>query len=287
MSMVDYSMFVEEMGQEEEVESYCEKCHSTTLHTLISRYGEEIRRVRCNVCENVHLFRAPSGTEETAETTNRKKTQKAKPTWEQVMSKNKKEPKSYHVNEVFSEMDIISHPTFGLGFVSQLIGYDKIEVSFETGKRILIHNRLGKPIVLPGLSQREPAADLEEEDLFEGPDEFPAEGHDFDEFLDLEDDDLLLGEPTKLSPQAWAALHEEDEEEKASFEEGEDTSEQDEPFVVKKSSKKNKEALMEEDELYDDEDEFFDEEDEPEEEDKSVKKKKASARSSKTKKISK
>lgn len=306
MSMVDYSMFVEETGQDEEVESYCERCHVPTLHTIISRYGEEIRRVRCNICEDVHVFQSPSVNEEMIEVTHRKKTLKAKPTWDQVMSKNKKEPKSYHVNEVFNEMDIITHPSFGVGFVSQLIGYDKIEVSFETGKRILIHNRLGRPITLPGLSQRETTSDLDEDELFESPDEFQAEDPDFDEFLGIEDDDLLLGEPTKLSPQAWAALHEEDEEEKNALEgENEESSEGDEPFVTKTTSKKNKERLAgdsnddsfdedEDDDFFDEDedDDSFDEDEndsfDEDEDDKPLKKKKKSvARAPKSKKVSK
>ncbi|HEX9103942.1 MAG TPA: hypothetical protein VF997_17145, partial [Polyangia bacterium] len=74
----------------------------------------------------------------------KKKAAKAKPTWEQVMAKHaKKQPKAYQLGEYFKEMEVLSHPKFGVGFVTENIGDDKIEVTFKDDKRVLVHNRKG------------------------------------------------------------------------------------------------------------------------------------------------
>jgi hypothetical protein len=141
---------VDEVGAE--VEAHCPKCKADTQHVVVSKYEDEIRRVQCNPCGDVHPYRKPRGEVEEEEPTPaaKKKAQKAKPTWEQVMAKHaKKQPKPYALGEFFKEMEVISHPKFGLGFVSENIGDDKIEVNFKEDKRVLVHNRKG--LTLPFL----------------------------------------------------------------------------------------------------------------------------------------
>lgn len=135
---------VDEVGSE--VEAFCPKCKTDTAHVVIHKYEDEIRRVQCNPCGDIHPFRKPRGEleEETIEpATTKKRTIKAKPTWEQAMAKTKREPKLYIVSEQYREGDVISHPKFGLGFVSEEIPPQKIEVTFEDEPRILIHGREG------------------------------------------------------------------------------------------------------------------------------------------------
>jgi hypothetical protein len=136
---------VDEVGAE--VEAHCPKCKADTQHVVISKYEDEIRRVQCNPCGDVHPYRKPRGeSEEEAEPTPaaKKKAAKAKPTWDQVMAKHaKKQPKPYQLGEYFKEMEVISHPKFGVGFVTENIGDDKIEVNFKEDKRVLVHNRKG------------------------------------------------------------------------------------------------------------------------------------------------
>ena len=54
-----------------------------------------------------------------------------------------KPPKPYALAEYFKEMEVISHPKFGVGYVTENIGDDKIEVTFKEDKRVLVHNRKG------------------------------------------------------------------------------------------------------------------------------------------------
>lgn len=135
---------VDEVGAE--VEAHCPKCKADTQHVVVSKYEDEIRRVQCNPCGDVHPYRKPRGEGEEEEPAPpvKKKAVKAKPTWEQVMAKHaKKQPKPYQLGEYFKEMEVLSHPKFGVGFVTENIGDDKIEVTFKDDKRVLVHNRKG------------------------------------------------------------------------------------------------------------------------------------------------
>ena len=46
-----------------EIEAYCPspRCKADTTHTIISMYEDEVRRVQCVVCGEVHAFRKPRG----------------------------------------------------------------------------------------------------------------------------------------------------------------------------------------------------------------------------------
>lgn len=146
---------VDEVGAE--VEAHCPKCKADTAHVVVSKYEDEIRRVQCNPCGDVHAFRKPRGEDEEPEpeATKKKKAVKAKPTWDQIMAKSKKQPKAYNIAEYFKELEILSHPKFGVGYVTDNIGDDKIEVTFQADKRVLIHNR--KNLTLPFLRPLTPA----------------------------------------------------------------------------------------------------------------------------------
>jgi Zn ribbon nucleic-acid-binding protein len=140
-----------------EVEAHCPKCRADTTHVVVSKYEDEIRKVQCNSCGDVHAYRKPKGEDEEDPTpATAKKKQKAKPTYDQALAKWKKPPRTYAINEYFKELEVIQHPKFGVGFVSENIGEDKIEVTFKEDKRVLIHNR--KNLSLPFLRPLNPPA---------------------------------------------------------------------------------------------------------------------------------
>lgn len=49
--------------------------------------------------------------------------------------------KPYSVNEKFAENEVVSHPTFGIGFVNQILTSTKVEIIFESGIKRLACNR--------------------------------------------------------------------------------------------------------------------------------------------------
>jgi hypothetical protein len=138
---------VDEVGSD--VEAYCPKCKADTTHVVISKYEDEIRRVQCNPCGDVHSFRKPRGEAEEdipEPVAARKRALLKKPTWEEFFAKHgDKNAKPYEFRETYRENAIVFHPKFGKGFVSEVVSESKVEISFADARRILVHNRKDIP----------------------------------------------------------------------------------------------------------------------------------------------
>src|SRR5665647_2768843 len=73
-----------------EIEAYCPspRCKADTTHTIISMYEDEVRRVQCVVCGEVHAYRKPRGDGEgEAGEGAAKKTTAKRATWDDAMSR--------------------------------------------------------------------------------------------------------------------------------------------------------------------------------------------------------
>jgi hypothetical protein len=138
---------VDEVGSD--VEAYCPKCKADTTHVVISKYEDEIRRVQCNPCGDVHSFRKPRGeTEEDIPepVAARKRALLKKLTWEEFFAKHgEKGVKPYEFRDTYRENAIVFHPKFGKGFVSEVVSESKVEITFADARRILVHNRRDIP----------------------------------------------------------------------------------------------------------------------------------------------
>lgn len=143
---------LEEVGAE--IEAHCPRCRLDTSHVVVTKYEDEVRRVQCSVCSETHSFRKPRGDADDELEPKQKKAARPKPTWEQVMQKSKKTPRPYSVSDSYGELDVIDHPKFGMGYVTDHLGLDKIEVTFQNEVRVLIHNR--KNLNLPLLQGAPP-----------------------------------------------------------------------------------------------------------------------------------
>jgi hypothetical protein len=138
---------VDEVGSD--VEAYCPKCKADTTHVVISKYEDEIRRVQCNPCGDVHSFRKPRGEAEEdipEPVAARKRALLKKPTWDEFFGKHgEKNAKPYEFRETYRENAIVFHPKFGKGFVSEVVSESKVEITFGDARRILVHNRRDIP----------------------------------------------------------------------------------------------------------------------------------------------
>ncbi len=138
---------VDEVGSD--VEAYCPKCKADTTHVVISKYEDEIRRVQCNPCGDVHSFRKPRGEveEDVPEpVAARKRALLKKQSWEEFFAKHsEKNAKPYEFRERYKENLVLSHPKFGVGFVSEVVSDSKAEVTFKDARRVLVHNRKDMP----------------------------------------------------------------------------------------------------------------------------------------------
>jgi Zn ribbon nucleic-acid-binding protein len=138
---------VDEVGSD--VEAYCPKCKADTTHVVISKYEDEIRRVQCNPCGDVHSFRKPRGEVEDdvpEPIAAKKRALLKKPTWEEFFAKHgEKTGKPYEFREAYSENAIVTHPKFGRGFVTEVMSDSKVEITFKDARRVLVHNRKDMP----------------------------------------------------------------------------------------------------------------------------------------------
>ena len=138
---------VDEVGSD--VEAYCPKCKADTTHVVISKYEDEIRRVQCNPCGDVHSFRKPRGEVEDdvpEPIAAKKRAMLKKFTWDEFFAKHgEKHGKPYEFREQYSENAIVTHPKFGRGFVSEVMSDSKVEITFKDARRVLVHNRKDMP----------------------------------------------------------------------------------------------------------------------------------------------
>src|SRR4029077_1763188 len=138
---------VDEVGSD--VEAYCPKCKGDTTHVVISKYEDEIRRVQCNPCGDVHSFRKPRGDVEDdvpEPIAAKKRAMLKKHSWEEFFAKHSaKNAKPYEFRERYSENAIVTHPKFGKGFVTEVVSDSKVEITFKDSRRVLVHNRKDMP----------------------------------------------------------------------------------------------------------------------------------------------
>src|SRR3954467_9506990 len=111
-----------EEGSEEvggEIEAYCPspRCKADTTHTIISMYEDEVRRVQCVVCGEVHAYRKPRGDGEGAEGEGGAKRASAKrATWDDAMARagdnDLNNARPYSIRDAYEEGDVVHHPVF-------------------------------------------------------------------------------------------------------------------------------------------------------------------------------
>jgi hypothetical protein len=131
----------------QELSAYCGKCKDERTHIVAAMDGEIVRRVTCSMCGSIHNYKVkstavPDGTANSAGTvTAKRKTSTRRAKEANAFNIDPKRPvKSYDMNNIFSAGDVINHPKFGLGAVELALPPNKIEVRFQEGKKMLLHN---------------------------------------------------------------------------------------------------------------------------------------------------
>jgi hypothetical protein len=153
-----------EEGAEEvggEIEAYCPspRCKADTTHTIISMYEDDVRRVQCVVCGEVHAYRKPRGdsTEEGADGAAKRLATK-RLTWDDALARTSDADlancRPYSVRDAYEEGDVVQHPRYDIGFVTELLPDNKFEVIFRDGEpRILVHKRIDLAAKMPDISE--------------------------------------------------------------------------------------------------------------------------------------
>ncbi|HJQ67932.1 MAG TPA: hypothetical protein VKA70_03110 [Blastocatellia bacterium] len=130
----------------QEISAYCGKCKDERSHTVTAMDGETVKKVTCAMCGSLHNYKqsAATTTERASKsrgTTSSKATGTKRSREVAAFSIDPKRPvKSYNMDSSFAAGDVISHPKFGLGSVESSPAPNKIEVRFQEGKKMLVHN---------------------------------------------------------------------------------------------------------------------------------------------------
>jgi hypothetical protein len=122
----------------------CTKCEMELNHVVVAHdKGGMVERVKCYTCGSEHKYRPDKKRASKKRAKKSISTQEVDltKTFEKLAEKFKgKEPLPYSMSGSFKNDDVIDHKIFGMGIVISA-SYDKMEVAFSGGPRILVCNR--------------------------------------------------------------------------------------------------------------------------------------------------
>jgi hypothetical protein len=129
-----------------EVDAICTRCELTLAHTVHAVVDGRPIKVECNTCHTVHRYRGSIGAKPArgpAGATS-KRAPREKPTivaFDDLLSARTGTPVPYSPKRAFTVDDVVDHPTFGRGFVTAVRDGGKIEVTFRSDVKLLVHGR--------------------------------------------------------------------------------------------------------------------------------------------------
>ena len=123
-----------------ELEGWCTKCREMELHYVVSLgKNEKPARVRCKVCDGEHNFR-PSPPQSRRSSGGTKTAQSRKKVGLSLTEQQKAAAVPYLISGTFKAGDVISHPTFGFGEVTEIRSPQRMFVLFDTSQKLLIYD---------------------------------------------------------------------------------------------------------------------------------------------------
>lgn len=133
-----------------EVDGYCTRCEMTLAHTIIAMVEGRPVKVECNTCHGVHRFRGdlPGGGSQRkaahagAPAERRTRERPSTISFDEVLrGKNLAMAQRYSPKTTYQLDQVIEHSIFGLGWVSAVRDATKIEVTFRTDVKVLVHGK--------------------------------------------------------------------------------------------------------------------------------------------------
>jgi hypothetical protein len=137
----------------QEIDSYCTKCKLDLTHKIVAVVGNKPVKVECRTCYGVHNYRAPRSAAASAPSASAPASRASSPRAASSRSAPTRAPAEpplsppdhehivlYKTTEKFSVGTWISHKTFGIGVVLRELSTTKVEVRFDAGNKVLVHN---------------------------------------------------------------------------------------------------------------------------------------------------
>ncbi len=136
----------QQLSAGKEILSYCGKCQLKLAHIIMSmKDAVTPHKVQCKTCNSVHQYKSQATATKTRTSPKAKATvhvRSASELWTEAMRINgHKNKKSYSIKAKFQVGDVISHPSFGEGFVQANLSNDRIEVLFQSDIKNLVHGK--------------------------------------------------------------------------------------------------------------------------------------------------
>lgn len=127
-----------------EVDALCTRCELTLAHTVHAVVDGRPVKVECNTCHTVHRYRGSIGAAPKSRAGGASPRAREKPavtSFEDLIASKTGTPTRYSPKATYAMDDVVDHPTFGRGFVSAIRDGGKIEVTFRTDVKLLVHAR--------------------------------------------------------------------------------------------------------------------------------------------------
>lgn len=134
-----------------ELDSRCLKCKDVTNHTVIAMVDGKIAKVECNICGGRHNYRPDKPESEgtakrkaaRAVTIANARLAKTEALFDELVAgRDRSKALAYSITGIYKEGDLLEHPIFGLGVISETVMPNKIEVLFQLESKLLICGRL-------------------------------------------------------------------------------------------------------------------------------------------------
>lgn len=123
-----------------EVISVCTKCKVDTEHTIASKVGEKIGKVRCKACGSTHRY-LKAGSPIPVSTPRKSSKLSPEENWNRCVQNASSKKSAYTLSGYYKLNDLIDHSHFGLGVVTLMLTNDKIQATFKEGEKVLIMGR--------------------------------------------------------------------------------------------------------------------------------------------------
>jgi hypothetical protein len=124
----------------QDINAYCGKCKAERTHTVAAMDEEVVKKVTCQMCKGTHNYKEKAPVKPAERTTRTRATGSRSKASNAFAIDPKRPVRSYDMNTNFAAGDVINHPKFGLGSVEISFPPNKIEVRFQEGKKLLLHN---------------------------------------------------------------------------------------------------------------------------------------------------
>ena len=119
------------------IDARCTKCQKITNHIIVAIADHKPVKVQCNTCQSNHRYRQPGIVRQPAKRVSDTPAVKAEEWIDLQNATNNIAAKNYDMDLNYRVGSTIKHRDFGVGLVQKLCGNRKMEVLFESGRKIM------------------------------------------------------------------------------------------------------------------------------------------------------